>query len=154
MKLQPGSKAPDFSLSTDGGGRISLKDLKGRKVVLYFYPKDNTSGCTKEAVGFRDAMAEFEAAGVTVLGASKDSPTSHDQFKETYGLPFNLLCDTNGTLCANYGTWVQKDMYGKKYYGIERSTFLIDETGVIRRIWRKVKVAGHVAEVLDTAKDI
>jgi thioredoxin-dependent peroxiredoxin len=154
MKLEPGSKAPDFSLPTDGGGKLSLKSLLGKKVVLYFYPKDGTTGCTKEAIGFRDAMPEFEAADVTILGASKDSPNSHDKFKADCNLPFNLLSDTNGTLCVNYGTWVQKDMYGKKYYGIERSTFLIDEKGVIRRIWRKVKLAGHVADVLDTAKDI
>ncbi len=154
MNLQPGMRAPDFSLPTDGGGKLSLKDFKGRKVVLYFYPKDNTSGCTKEAIGFQQALAEFEAAGAAVIGASKDSVTSHDGFKEKQGLTFPLLSDVNGTLCVNYGTWVKKSMYGKEYYGIERSTFLIDDTGVIRRIWRKVKIAGHVEDVLETAKDI
>ena len=154
MNLQPGMRAPDFSLPTDGGGKLSLKDFKGRKVVLYFYPKDNTSGCTKEAIGFQQALAEFEAAGAAVIGASKDSVTSHDGFKEKQGLTFPLLSDVNGTLCVNYGTWVKKSMYGKEYYGIERSTFLIDDTGVIRRIWRNVKVAGHVEDVLETVKDI
>ena len=154
MNLQPGMRAPDFSLPTDGGGKLSLKDFKGRKVVLYFYPKDNTSGCTKEAIGFQQALAQFEAAGAVIIGASKDSVTSHDGFKEKQGLAFPLLSDVNGTLCVNYGTWVKKSMYGKEYYGIERSTFLIDDTGVIRRIWRKVKLAGHVEDVLETVKDI
>ena len=154
MNLQPGMRAPDFSLPTDGGGKLSLKDFKGRKVVLYFYPKDNTSGCTKEAIGFQQALAQFEAAGAVIIGASKDSVTSHDGFKEKQGLAFPLLSDVNGTLCVNYGTWVKKSMYGKEYYGIERSTVLIDDTGVIRRIWRKVKLAGHVEDVLETVKDI
>ena len=148
MPLNAGDKAPDFRLPTDGGGELSLVALKGKAAVLYFYPKDDTSGCTKEAMGFRDALAAFEKAGATVIGVSKDSVARHDKFKAKYDLNFPLISDEDGTLCAAYGVWVEKSMYGRKYMGIERSTFLIDGGGRIARVWRKVKIPGHVDEVL------
>jgi peroxiredoxin Q/BCP len=151
-ELSVGDKAPDFSLPSDGAKTISLKGLKGKSVVLYFYPKDDTPGCTIEAKDFRDHLKEFESAGAVILGASKDSVKSHEKFKEKFCLPFPLLSDEEGRLCADYGVWVEKSMYGKTYMGIERATFLIDKTGVIRNIWRKVKVDGHVKEVLEAAK--
>jgi peroxiredoxin Q/BCP len=146
--------APDFDLPTDGGGRMKLSALKGRKVIVYFYPKDDTPGCTKEACGFRDAMADFAGADAEIIGISKDSPAKHDKFKTKYALPFTLASDEDGTVCEAYGTWVEKNMYGKKYMGIDRATFLIDENGVLRREWRKVKVPGHVEEVLQAVRDL
>jgi peroxiredoxin Q/BCP len=146
--LDEGQPAPDFTLPRDGGGEITLSTLRPRKVVLYFYPKDDTSGCTKEAVGFTDAAAAFEAAGAVVLGVSKDSVARHDKFVAKHGLGIALLSDEESDVCERYGTWVEKSMYGKKYMGIERSTFLIDGDGRIARAWRKVKVPGHVEEVL------
>ena len=148
MTLEVGDKAPSFTLPTDGGGTISLKDLKGETVILYFYPKDDTSGCTKEACGFRDALADFSKAKAKVIGVSKDPVKKHDKFKEKYDLNFPLASDEDGAVCDAYGSWVEKSMYGRKYMGIDRSTFLIDGKGVIRAIWRKVKVPGHVDEVL------
>ena len=148
MTVDAGDRAPDFKLPIDGGGHFSLSALKGKTVVLYFYPKDDTSGCTKEAIGFRDALAAFEAAGAMVIGVSKDSVARHDRFKAKYDLNFPLVSDEDGTLCAAYGVWVEKSMYGRKYMGIERATFLIDGDGRIARVWRKVKVPGHVDEVL------
>ncbi len=147
-----GDKAPDFSAATDGGGTLGLKDLKGKKVVLYFYPKDDTPGCTKEACGFRDALPDFSAVEAAVIGVSKDSAAKHDKFKAKYDLPFTLASDTDGSVCEAYGTWVEKSMYGRKYMGIDRATFLIDEAGVLRAEWRKVKVPGHVEAVLAAAK--
>lgn len=152
MPLEAGDEAPDFTLPTDGGGELSLSSLKGRKVVLYFYPKDDTSGCTKEAIGFRDALADFEKAGVAVIGVSKDSAAKHDRFKAKYDLNFPLVADEQCTACEAWGVWVEKSMYGRKYMGIERSTFLIGADGKIARAWRKVKVTGHVEEVLEAAK--
>ena len=152
MSLKVGDKAPDFTLPTDGGGEVSLKDLKGKKLVLYFYPKDDTPGCTTEACGFRDALPDFSKVKAAIVGISKDSAASHDKFKTKFKLPFPLASDEDGKVCAAYGTWVEKSMYGKTYMGIERSTFLIDETGVIRNIWRKVKADGHAAEVLAAAE--
>jgi peroxiredoxin Q/BCP len=152
MSVDVGDKAPDFTLPTDGGGELSLSLLKGRKVVLYFYPKDDTSGCTKEAIAFRDALADFEAAGTSVIGVSKDSAAKHDKFKAKYDLNFPLVSDEDGKLCEAYGVWVEKSMYGRKYMGIERSTFLIDGDGRVARVWRKVKIQGHVEEVLEAAK--
>jgi len=143
-----GDRAPDFDLPTDGGGRARLADYAGRTLVLYFYPKDDTPGCTTEAKGFSDALAEFAAAGAAVLGVSKDSPKKHDRFKAKYGLGFTLASDETGEMLERYGVWVEKSLYGRQYMGIDRATFLIGPDGVIRRIWRKVKVAGHVAEVL------
>lgn len=147
-----GKKAPAFTMPTDGGGKISLKDLKGQKVVLYFYPKDDTPGCTKEACGFRDALPDFSKIDAVIIGVSKDTVAKHDKFKEKYDLPFTLASDEDGKVCEAYGTWVEKSMYGRKYMGIERATFLIDEKGVLRGEWRKVKVKGHVEEVLDAAQ--
>jgi thioredoxin-dependent peroxiredoxin len=152
VTLDAGQPAPDFDLPTDGGGRVGLTDFKGKPLVLYFYPKDDTPGCTKEAQGFAEAYPEFRAAGVELLGISKDSAKSHDQFKAKYQLPFTLASDAEGDVIAAYGSWVEKSMYGKKYMGIDRSTFLIDGDGILRRVWRKVSVSGHVAEVLDAAR--
>ena len=144
--LKPGDQAPDFTLPTDGGGTLSLKQRRGKPVILYFYPKD--PGCTTEACGFRDALPDFSKTGTTVIGVSRDSAASHDKFKRKHSLSFPLAADVDGKVCEAYGTWVEKSMYGRKYMGIERATFLIDGKGAIRRIWRKVKVPGHVEEVL------
>ena len=148
-----GKQAPDFTLKTDGGGEITLSRLRGKKVVLYFYPKDDTPGCTKEACGFRDALPDFSKLDAVVVGISKDSVARHDKFKAKYELPFTLAADEDGKVCEAYGTWVEKSMYGRKYMGIDRATFLIDETGTLRAEWRKVKVPGHVDEVLRAARD-
>ena len=150
MSLKTGNKAPAFNLPTDGGDTLKLGDLKGKKVVLYFYPKDSTPGCTTEAQDFRDRIKTFEKAGAAVLGASKDSVKRHDNFKAKQAIPFPLLSDEEGTLCDAYGVWVQKKLYGREYMGIERATFLIDEKGVVREIWCKVK--GHAEAVLDAVK--
>jgi peroxiredoxin Q/BCP len=152
MSLKVGDRAPDFTLPTDGGGKVSLKDLKGKKIVLYFYPKDDTPGCTTEACAFRDTLPDFSKVKAAIVGVSKDSVASHDTFKTKFKLPFPLASDADGKVCEAYGTWVEKSMYGKTYMGIERSTFLIDETGVIRNIWRKVKADGHAEEVLKAAE--
>jgi len=152
MSLEIGDKAPDFTLPTDGDGTVALKALKGKTVILYFYPKDDTSGCTAEACGFRDALPSFARTGATVIGLSKDSPASHDKFKKKYKLPFTLASDEDVAVAKLYGVWVEKSMYGRKYMGMERSTFLIDAKGVIRGLWRKVKVPGHVEEVLKAVK--
>jgi peroxiredoxin Q/BCP len=152
MSLNPGDPIPEFTLPTDGGRTLSLADLKGEKSILYFYPKDNTSGCTKEAQAFRDSLGDFAAAGARIVGISKDSVASHDKFKEKQNLNFTLVSDVDGTLCEAFGVWVEKSMYGKKYMGIERATFLADADGVVRRVWRKVKVPGHAAEVLEAVK--
>jgi len=152
MSLQPGDQAPDFDLPTDGDGRLKLSDLRGKPVVLYFYPKDNTSGCTKEAESFRDRYDAFTEAGAVIVGASKDSVKKHDNFKEKVGIPYPLVSDTDGQLCDDYGVWVEKSMYGRKYMGIERATFLIDAEGKIAQVWRKVKVPGHADAVLDAVK--
>ena len=151
-ELKSGDKAPDFTLATDGGGKVKLSALKGKNVIVYFYPKDDTSGCTKEACGFNDALPNFGAAKAEIIGISKDSVASHDKFKRKYDLAFKLGADVDGKVCEAYGTWVEKSMYGRKYMGIERATFLIDAKGVIRDVWRKVKVPGHVEEVLEAAK--
>ena len=151
--LKAGDRAPDFDLSTDTG-RVRLSDLKGKIVVLYFYPKDDTSGCTAEAIGFSEAAAEFEKAGAVVVGVSKDTAKSHGKFRGKYGLKVELGADPEGEVVERYGVWVEKSMYGRKYMGIERATYLIDRAGVIQRVWRKVKVAGHVAEVLSAAREI
>jgi peroxiredoxin Q/BCP len=149
MALKEGDKAPAFKMESDGGGKVSLADFKGKKLVLYFYPKDDTPGCTKEACGFRDSYAALKKKGVAVLGVSKDSAASHDKFKAKYGLPFALGSDAEIATAKAYGVWVKKKNYGREYMGMERSTFLIDEKGVIRGIWRGVKVNGHVEAVMD-----
>ena len=155
MSLDVGDKAPDFTMPTDGGGEVSLAKLKGKPVVLYFYPRDDTPGCTKEACGFRDALPDFSGAGgVEIIGVSRDTVAKHDKFKAKYDLPFTLGADETGAVTEAYGVWVEKNMYGKKSMGIERSTFLIDGDGVIRGIWRKVKVPGHVEAVLAAAKEL
>lgn len=150
--LNVGDKAPSFSLATDGGGRISLKDLSGKPIVLYFYPKDDTSGCTREAVAFTGLLAKFNRLGVKVIGVSKDSIESHDKFKAKHDLGVVLGSDPDGNVVESYGCWVEKSLYGRKYMGIDRSTFLIDPKGKISRIWRKVKVPGHAEDVLEAAK--
>lgn len=154
MSLEIGDLAPDFTVPSDGGGTVSLKGLRGRTVILYFYPKDDTSGCTKEACGFRDALPDFSKAGAEVIGVSRDSVASHDRFKAKYELPFRLASDAEGRVSEAYGTWIEKSMYGRKYMGMDRATFLIDPKGVIRGIWRKVKVPGHVEAVLEAAKGV
>lgn len=154
MSVEAGRKAPDFSASTDGGGKLRLSELRGRPVVLYFYPKDDTSGCTKQACAFRDARPDFGKVKATVLGVSRDSVASHDKFKKKHDLNFPLVSDESGKICEKYGTWVEKSMYGRKYMGIERATFLIDADGVVRHVWRKVKVPGHVDEVLEALKGL
>jgi thioredoxin-dependent peroxiredoxin len=152
MAVAAGQQAPGFDLPTDGGGRVRLEDVTGKPVVLYFYPKDDTSGCTKEAQGFAAAYPEFRAAGAEVIGVSKDDVASHDRFKAKYGLPFPLASDEDGKVVEAYGVWVEKSMYGRRYMGIDRSTFLIDCDGTIRKAWRQVKVPGHVEEVLAAAQ--
>lgn len=146
-ELNIGEQAPDFTLPTDGNGKITLSTLKGHKVVVYFYPKDNTPGCTTESCEFNEQLPEFEKLGTKVIGISKCSIKKHDNFKKKYGFNFPLASDENGTTCEDYGVWKEKSMYGKKFMGIERSTFLIDENGQIAHIWRKVKVKGHVEDV-------
>ena len=152
MNVEIGKAAPDFTMATDGGGKVSLSKLTGKPVVLYFYPKDNTSGCTTEACDFRDAMADFGKLKAAVIGVSKDSAKSHDGFKAKQKLNFTLASDEDGKVCAAYGAWIEKSMYGRKYMGIDRSTYLIDAKGIVRQIWRKVKVPGHVDEVLAALK--
>lgn len=154
MSIDVGDKAPDFNLLADGGDRIKLSGLKGKKVILYFYPKDDTPGCTTEACGFRDNLPKFNKIDAEIIGISRDSVASHDKFKNKHRLPFRLVSDEDGKVCNAYGTWIEKSMYGRKYMGIDRATFLIDGKGVIRNIWRKVKVPGHVEEVLAAAKEI
>lgn len=154
MSVFEGDKAPAFAMTTDGGGTVSLKDLKGQTVVLYFYPKDDTPGCTKEACAFRDSMPDFSGLDATIIGVSKDSVKRHDNFKAKYDLPFTLASDDDGAVCEAYGTWVQKKLYGREYMGIERATFLINGKGVVAKVWRRVKVAGHVEEVLESAKSL
>ncbi len=146
--LKPGDKAPDFNLVSDEGKNISLKDLIGKKVILYFYPKDDTSGCTAEACSFRDSISLIEKKNAVVIGVSKDSTASHQKFKKKYSLPFMLLSDENLDMLKKYDVWKEKSMYGKKYMGIERTTYLIDEKGKIQEIFNKVKVQGHTEEIL------
>ncbi len=151
-ELAPGDKAPSFRVPTDGDGEISSAALKGKPYVLYFYPKDNTSGCTKEAVNFSEAKRKFAAAGVEIVGISKDSPESHAKFRKKYTLKITLGSDSELKIANAYGVWVEKSLYGRRYMGMDRATFLVDAKGVIRQIWRKVKVPGHVEAVLSAAK--
>jgi thioredoxin-dependent peroxiredoxin len=150
--LEVGKKAPSFSLPDSNGNKISLKDYAGEKVVLYFYPKDMTSGCTKEACDLRDSFPDFRKLKVEILGISIDSVSSHKKFAEKYNLPFTLLSDENKEVVEKYGVWKEKSMYGRKYMGIERTTFIIDENGKIRNIFTKVKVTGHVEELIQALK--
>ncbi|MAU54117.1 MAG: peroxiredoxin [Roseovarius sp.] len=144
--------APDVSLPRDGGGELRLADLRGAPVVLFFYPRDDTSGCTREAVAFSGLKPEFDALGAHVLGISKDSVASHEKFRDKHGLTVPLLSDENSDVCERFGVWKEKSMYGKTFFGIERSTFLIDAEGRIAREWRKVKVPGHAEEVLEAVR--
>jgi thioredoxin-dependent peroxiredoxin len=152
VELKAGDPAPDFDLPADGGGRVRLADFKGKTLVVYFYPKDDTTGCTNEAKGFTEAAGDFAKAGVAVVGISKDSVARHDRFKAKYGLNFPLGSDVDGVMVEAYGVWVEKVLYGRKYMGIDRSTFLIGADGKVVRVWRKVKVPGHVAQVLAAAQ--
>jgi len=148
--LVEGMKAPDFGLPRDGGETVTLSQFAGRKLVLFFYPKDDTSGCTAEAIAFTDLLPRFQKAGVAVLGMSPDSIRKHDKFIAKHALQVMLASDEEKTTLEAYGVWVEKSMYGRKYMGVERSTFVIDENGVIEKVWRKVKVPGHAEEVLAT----
>ena len=149
-----GATAPEFESASTAGGRQTLGDLRGSRLVLYFYPKDNTSGCTLEGQNFRDLHDEFSAANAVILGVSRESIRSHDNFRGKHDFPFHLLSDPEETLCNAYDVIKEKSMYGRKYMGIERSTFLIDEDGVLRREWRKVKVKGHAEEVLEAVREL
>ena len=148
MAVNVGDKAPDFTMPTDGNGSVSLSQLRGKPIVLYFYPKDDTSGCTAQACGFRDSIPDYGKTGATVIGVSRDSVASHDKFKKKHGLPFMLASDATGEVTERYGVWVEKSMYGRKYMGIERTTFIIGPDGKIAKIFNKVKPAGHADEVL------
>ncbi len=150
--IEPGSDAPDFTLPRDGGEDVTLSSLRPSPVVLFFYPKDDTSGCTKEAIAFTETADDFAAAGVKVFGISKDTVAKHDKFVAKHGLGIPLLSDAEGQVCEAYGVWKEKQMYGKTYMGIERSTVLIDGTGKIAQVWPKVKVPGHAEAVLEAVK--
>lgn len=150
--MQPGQPAPDFTAPRDGGGTLTLSDLRPKAVVLYFYPKDDTPGCTTEAIDFTAQADAFDAAGAVVVGVSKDPVKSHDKFIAKHALGIALVSDAEGDICERYGTWGERSMYGKKYMGIERTTVLIDGDGKVARVWNKVKVPGHVAEVLEAVK--
>jgi peroxiredoxin Q/BCP len=149
MSLTIGDKAPDFSLYSDENNLVSLNDLRGKRIALYFYPKDDTPGCTQEACDFRDFTPQFVDKNTLILGISKDSPNKHQRFKQKYQLPFTLLADVNGDVCEAYGVLDKKSLFGKTFLGIQRCTFLIDETGIIQAIWRKVKVKDHIQQVLN-----
>jgi thioredoxin-dependent peroxiredoxin len=146
--VKVGLKAPDFSLPIQGGKEVCLKDFKGKKIVLYFYPKDNTSGCTKEACSFNENLSVLKKKGAIIIGVSADSVASHEKFAEKFGLRFPLVSDEKKEIVKKYGVWKEKSMYGRKYFGIERTTFVIDEQGIVRHIFNKVKVDGHTEEVL------
>jgi peroxiredoxin Q/BCP len=152
--LSEGDRVPDVKLVGMDGDTVSPADFRGNKLVLYFYPKDDTSGCTREGQDFSALADEFEKAGTWILGVSRDSPNSHVRFANKYGLKVRLASDTEGQVCETFGTWVEKSMYGRKYMGIERATFLIDRDGVVKRVWRKVKVPGHAEEVLRAAQEL
>ena len=151
--LNEGDKAPSFNMPTNKGENVSLSKLKGEKIVLYFYPRDDTPGCTKEACGFRDDLSKYKRAGAVVIGVSRDSVESHEKFVKKFDLNFMLASDKEGDVCEKYDAWRMKNLYGKEYMGIGRSTFLIDTKGKINKIWPKVKVDGHVDEVLKAVKE-
>ena len=152
--LSEGDRVPDVELEGMNGEKVSPADFRGNKLVLYFYPKDDTSGCTREAQDFTALAERFEKEGTWILGVSKDSPASHAKFTGKYGLKVRLASDTDGSVCEGFGTWVEKSMYGRKYMGIDRATFLINRDGTVARIWRKVKVPGHADEVLEAAREL
>ena len=153
IALAVGDKAPEFNLPRDGGATVALSSYQGKQVVLFFYPRDDTSGCTKEAIGFSEQLEAFEQAGAVVLGVSQDSIASHDKFRDKHKLRVALLSDETSETCTHYETWVEKKMYGKTFMGIERTTFLIGTNGRLTKIWRKVKVPGHVEEVLASVRE-
>jgi len=152
--LKVGDAAPDFTLPTDGTGQITLSALRGKPVVLYFYPRDDTPGCTMEACGFNDNLPNFSGLNAEIIGISKDSEASHARFRDKYGLKFRLAADTETKVAKAYGVWVEKSLYGRKYMGMDRATYLIDRGGIIRGVWRSVKVKGHVDEVLKAAQGL
>jgi len=149
-----GATAPDFKLPADGGSHLQLSDFRGSPVVIYFYPKDDTSGCTKQAIAFTEDLEAYNKAGITIIGISKDSPASHDKFIAKHNLGIRLASDEETDVCQAYGVWVEKNMYGRKFMGIQRATFLLDGDGVVRHIWPKVKVADHSADVLKKAAEL
>lgn len=153
-QLEPGTPAPDFALPVEEGKTVSLKDFAGRKLALYFYPKDDTSGCTKEAIEFNGLKAQFEAAGCAILGVSPDSVASHAKFRKKYDLAIDLAADPEKAMLAAYGVWVEKSMYGRKYMGVERTTVLIDGAGRVAQVWEKVKVPNHAETVLKAAQTL
>ena len=152
--LEIGKKSPNFERPRDGQGSLSSQDFAGKTLVIFFYPKDDTSGCTKEAIGFTEHLAEFEAAGAAVIGVSKDRVAKHDKFIAKHNLNIPLLSDVNGQMCEDFGVWKEKSIYGRTYMGIERSTFVIDGNGVIREMWTKVRVKGHVEAVLEVVQNL
>ena len=152
--IEVGQTAPDFALADQGGRSVSLSDCKGSPVVLYFYPKDDTPGCTQEACAFRDAFAEYGTRGARILGVSPDEPPSHARFSKKYDLPFTLLSDPEHKVCETYGVWKEKNLYGRKSMGVERTTFVIDGTGVVRAVFRRVKVDGHSSAVIAALDDL
>ena len=152
MSIEEGAAAPEFSMAASGGRTVSLAEMRGKPFVLYFYPKADTPGCTKEAQAFEESLTAMGAVGVDVVGVSKDSVKAVDKFAEKYGLSFPLASDPEGAVVEAYGAWVEKSMYGKSYMGIDRSTVLVDKAGLVARVWRKVKVPGHAAEVLKAAQ--
>jgi thioredoxin-dependent peroxiredoxin len=153
VKASLGAPAPAFDMPDAAGGRASLRGLKGTTVILYFYPKDDTIGCTREALDFSNHTGDFEALGAIVIGVSKDSPESHRRFSAKHGLTVRLASDADGAVCESYGVWVQKSLYGRTYFGIERATFWIDPSGMVRQIWRRVRPAGHAASVLEALRE-
>ena len=152
--LEPGTKAPAFTLNDDSGNKVKLSDLKGNPVVLYFYPRDDTPGCTKEACAFRDRYDEMTELGAQLFGVSADSAESHTKFREKYSLPFPLLVDEKHSMLEKYGAWREKNMYGKKSMGIQRSTYLIDAAGKVAKVWKRVKVDGHDQQVIDALSEL
>ncbi|HWA98091.1 MAG TPA: thioredoxin-dependent thiol peroxidase [Pirellulales bacterium] len=152
--VEQGTKAPDFTLTADDGSKVRLKDLRGKTVLLYFYPRDDTPGCTKEACAFRDRQPQFQQQGVEVLGVSTDDEASHVKFRDKYGLNFRLLADTDHAVAEKYGAWREKNMYGKKSWGVQRSTFLIDAEGTVRKVWKAVSVDGHDEKVLEAIGEL
>jgi peroxiredoxin Q/BCP len=154
IELTVGDKAPLFDVAWDSIEPVTEETLRGKHMVIYFYPKDDTPGCTQEAKDFKEHMKDFKQMNTVIIGVSKDSVDSHNKFRKKYCLPFPLASDESGKMCEDYGVWVEKSMYGKTYMGIERATFVIDKTGVIRNIWRKVKVDGHVKDVLEAIKQV
>ena len=152
--IEPGEKAPAFTLQDDQGKKVKLSELKGKPVVLYFYPRDNTPGCTKEACAFRDRKAELQALGAVVLGVSTDTVESHAKFRDKFELNFRLLADTDNAVSEAYGAWSEKNMYGKKAMGIQRSTFIIDEAGKVFKVWKRVQVEGHDTQVLQALQEL